>query len=428
MHAPLRQSRGVSLVEALVALAVMAFGMLAIVGIQSTMRTSSDISKQRSEAVRIAQESIEQARAYSVVDTTAGRTAFADIDALDGVEVAGYTTNTIYRLSRRVTDLPTQNQKLVRVEVAWYDRTSDPARGDGPQTVALSTVIARTDPALLAALVTPPVGSPSLRPRGRHAAIPFEAKDMGGGRSAFKPPAPGGGTVAWVFSNVTGLITGICAVPRETTTANLTAADIDACSDNTVAQLLSGTVRFATGEAQPTAADAQYPSSRARNLDIALTLTSVGHPAAPTCFDDAPTTVGAAARQTAVNYYCAIPANASRSWSGYSTIVPLAFSDDGESDWGITGQAPPGRTTHTLCRYTPAASDDQVVPNPLHPWLYRVEYADPGRNRQPLPMPPLTNQNFLVIAAANSCPTDVPADPASGDFVNSNTLLHRAWP
>ena len=46
--------RGVSLVEAIVAMAVMAFGMMAIVGLQTTLRQNSDIAKQRSEAVRIA--------------------------------------------------------------------------------------------------------------------------------------------------------------------------------------------------------------------------------------------------------------------------------------------------------------------------------------------------------------------------------------
>ncbi len=50
----------------------------------------------------------------------------------------------------------------------------------------------------------------------------------------------------------------------------------------------------------------------------------------------------------------------------------------------------------------------------------------------------LTNQNFLVIRAGNdlgdgsgtafTCPTDVPADPATGDFVNSNTLPHQPPP
>ena len=47
-------------------MAVMAFGMMAIVGLQTTLRLNSDIAKQRSEAVRIAEEAIEEWRAFSV--------------------------------------------------------------------------------------------------------------------------------------------------------------------------------------------------------------------------------------------------------------------------------------------------------------------------------------------------------------------------
>lgn len=419
-----RSTQGVSLVEALVALAVMAFGMLAIVGIQSSMRLNSDVAKQRSEAVRIAQEAIEQARGYSVLDTTAGRTAFADITDLEDTEVAGYTTNTTFKLQRRVIDSPTQNQKALQVRVTWYDRASDAARGDPPQSVTLHSVITRADPAIAAVLATPPAGSPNLRPRNRHAAIPWQAKDMGDGKSAFMPPAPGGGNTVWVFNNITGMITGVCDVATGSTTEGLSSADIAGCSDNTLAQLLSGYVRFSTRLAQPTAADAETPTSHALNLDIDLKLTSSGHPAAPSCFDDAPTTTSASDLQVAVAYYCAIPANSTRSWSGYSTIVPRRFSDDSDSRWSIPTSAD-SSASHKLCRYTPALNDSTWVPNWLHPRLYRIEYADPGRERDPLPMPPLANQNFLVIRGEFNCPTDTPADPSIGDFVNSNTLMHR---
>jgi len=175
----MRTQRGVSLVEALVALAVMAFGMLAIVGVQSTMRLNSDVSKQRSEAVRIAQETVENWRAYSVLDATAERAAYADLASQADTEVVGLTTNTTFMLSRGVIDLPAQNQKAFQVDVSWADRAGT------PQRVTLNSVIALADPALTGALVTTPSGNPSRRPRGRHAAVPLEAKDMGGGLSAF---------------------------------------------------------------------------------------------------------------------------------------------------------------------------------------------------------------------------------------------------
>jgi Tfp pilus assembly protein PilV len=419
------RQRGVSLIEALVALTVMSFGMLAVVGVQGTLRLNSDVAKQRSEGVRIAQEAMETWRSYSQLETDPGglRRAYDDIRSALGVAVAGYTTNTAYIIERSVVDVPVQGHKSLRVTVSWQDRNGQ------VQSVRLDSLAARIDPALSSALLSTPVvpgAQAQARPLGRHAGIPWEAKDMGGGLSAFKPPADGGGTVAWVFNNLSGLIVGVCTVAAGQTTASLTAADIADCKDNSLAHLLSGYVRFTTAAAQPTAVDAEAPTSQARNLDIEL---QIFDGRKPSCFDDAPTTAVAAAKSTVVSYYCAIPADDTRSWAGYSTIKPLPFDDVADSSWNIPGRTPASelKADHRLCRYTPATSDEQVVANTQHPWLYRIEYADAAK-RQPLPMPPLVNQNFLVIRAAFTCPTDVPADPAKGDFVNSNTLVHKALP
>jgi len=223
------------------------------------------------------------------------------------------------------------------------------------------------------------------------------------------------------------MITGVCTIAAGTTSSALSAADVAGCRDNTLAHLLSGYVRFATAAAQPTPADAEAPTGTALNLDISLI---IADGRTPTCFDDAPTTSTSAATRTFVTYYCAIPANTTRSWAGYSTIVPRPFSDVGTSAWHIPATGLPAGTTvtHRLCRYTPARSDAQIVPNWQHPRLYRIEYADPDRRLQPLPMPPLTNQNFLVIRAAYTCPADVVPDPLLGDFVDSNTLQHDPLP
>ena len=58
-----RHGRGLSLIEAMVAFAVMGFGMLGVLGIQATLRNNADQAKQRTEAVRIAQEALESWRA-----------------------------------------------------------------------------------------------------------------------------------------------------------------------------------------------------------------------------------------------------------------------------------------------------------------------------------------------------------------------------
>ena len=68
----LRPARGASLLEALIAMLVMAVGMLGIAVLQAKQRAHADVAKQRSEAVRIAQEDIENFRAYGTLTSDAG--------------------------------------------------------------------------------------------------------------------------------------------------------------------------------------------------------------------------------------------------------------------------------------------------------------------------------------------------------------------
>ena len=69
-----RPSRGVSLIEALVALAVMSIGLLGVAGMQATLRSTADLSKQRSEAVRLAQEKLEDLRSFGTLVAHTGST------------------------------------------------------------------------------------------------------------------------------------------------------------------------------------------------------------------------------------------------------------------------------------------------------------------------------------------------------------------
>ena len=50
-----RLQRGMSLVEALLSFAVSAIGLVAIMGAQTALRQSSDLVRQKAEAVRLAQ-------------------------------------------------------------------------------------------------------------------------------------------------------------------------------------------------------------------------------------------------------------------------------------------------------------------------------------------------------------------------------------
>jgi hypothetical protein len=388
-----------------------------VVGIQTSLRLNADVAKQRSEAVRIAQEAMETARDFSTIDAIGG---YADISSVAAIDVLGYLTNTTFTLTQDVTTLNAPDLKELRVRVDWTDRNGQ------PQRVELNSIIGGTDPLVSRAIGAEPRGIPLRQPMGRHPGIPPQAKSIGVGElSAFKPPAPGG-DVVWVFDNLTGVIVGVCTGVT-TNQASLTAADIASCSDNVEGQPLSGVVRFSTDLVQPTAADAETPDSTALNLAIALQLTSTGHPTpSHECFAQAPTTSTLALSRTLVQYYCVIYSNSSGLWSGISTITPLGFSDLLPPDvpWTLASDAADVAADHfRVCRYTPATSDAQLIPN----WQHPRDYTDVRA------LEPLADQNFLVIRAGDgtlpfTCPTDTPADPAAGDLINSNTLPHQPAP
>jgi hypothetical protein len=241
------------------------------------------------------------------------------------------------------------------------------------------------------------------------------ARELDSGRSVFRPDP----RVGWVFDNVSGVITGICELQPEVSTASLTAADLAQCSNNTLAQLVSGVVRFALrSDAAPlTAIDAENPPGPSLNLDLGLTLTSSGHPGGTACFDDAQSTLAGSTQTAHATYHCIVPSNASQLWSGRTEIVPLAFVDSTDSGWQIAN-SDPGATGHAfkVCRYTPTGASDSSVANVDHPARYTLVASN------------LIHQNFLVIRATMTCPTDVAANPALGDFVNTNTVQHQPEP
>jgi Tfp pilus assembly protein PilV len=410
-------SRGVSLVEAMVALAVMGFGMLAVVGVQSTLRLNGDIAKQRSEATRIAQDALEQGRTFQVINTAdkaPGQVAWQEI--VSGTQdITPENSSATYRVQRTVTTYTDPPAKAMRVTVSWNDRSGQ------PQEVTLSSSIAAAAPALSGTLGVRPgtaSGGPVRRPFKRHQSIPVQARDFGDGRSAFVPPFRS--WVVLVFNNVTGLITGICDRAfgdGSLSNENIQPEDVSSCANNTLAQLLSGFVRFHREIADPplTAADVEDPAGPALRMRMQITLTSTGHPSGSFCIDDANSESTSNGELPFSTYFCVVKSNSSGRWSGRTFIEPqVTVVDDQEIAWQISSAA--GNDNYRICRYTTASSDAQAVPNIDHP----RNYSDVNGN--------LTDQNFVVIPSVKTCPTDVPANPAAGDLVNSNTLQHQPTP
>lgn len=393
---------GVTLIEAMVAMVIMAFGMVALIGLQSNLRRSGDLAKQRGEAVRIAQQRIEQLRDYSVrssaeaASAPAGVKAYQDIATLnDPVNAGDANSNASYMLSQTVTpwveaSTATETMKGVSINVSWLDRAGE------TQFIETHAFIASADPGLSGSLTVPPVSTPLRRPADRDSAIPTGAKDLGNKTSVFKPQVEG--TVAWVFNNLTGVVIGKCTVPIGTPTSALTAADVDSCRNNTVGFLLRGFIRF-SDSASP---DSDQPSSQALPLDMLLDVTGSNYPVTPRyeCFDDSPAASDSSI--TTISYNCVIYPNNDtvRSWSGRLTIAGAGIATRG-GNWQV-------------CRYSANYDGDGVISNAEHPNTYATVTSS------------LSNQNFLIVQARASCPAGHTADPANGYFRTTTTVLHQS--
>ena len=390
---------GMALIEALVALAVMAFGLLGVVGMQATLRFNADVSRQRAEAVRMAQEQMETLRSFGVLSgATSPQRDYAGIagDTDSPTPPTGFANATFTR-TWTVIDPGADDLKMksVQVEVKWRDRRTASTSADSDlERVVLTSTISQVAPELSAALGLPGDQSAAQRPRGRHSSVPPGAVDQGNGTSTFAPPGAPTGT-SWTFVNATGQITSLCL-------------PVVGC---TVVQgwLLSGYINFATGPA-PTALEAESPIDVVpAGYDIGVTVsTTAPNPAPPTppvCY--APPSVS-----QVVVYYCFVPTNVTpATWSGQSLLV---INDTTSGTTRIsTSLAADSASEFKVCRYTTQASNTYTGNNQVHPFNYANVDG------------PLTNQNFLVISSGNgitafTCPGDGP-DP----LIDSATFSHQ---
>lgn len=433
-------ARGVSLIEALVALAVMSIGMLALVGVQLQMRLNSDIAKQRTEATRIASEEIERLRNFISIPAIAAQpgVSYAEIVAR---QVAAYQPpdgigNTTYRIDRNVWDAPDGKQKIISVRVSWLDRSRN---DDTEMSVTLDSAISATQPTLGGMLVVPYRESATSRKRGRHVSIPDGAVDLGDGYSRFTPP--GSTAVAWIFNNTTGVLR-VCPD---------TETDYAVCP---LATLVSGTVAYSVGASQPTGANAEHPEGLSFNLagsGGALTLDDVtGNIVSTACYA-VDYTAAELAAGVAVPYFCAVITTDQLGWGGQmnprpvdsagtSLIVPATQA---AMDTALAN----GVAAYRVCRYTsdlPMPNDDASTPgnqqdvhaeftlNAEHPRVYCMERP---RNADEAALActgnrvrsNLIHQNFLVIQGAYDCPTEA-SSPGTDSLVFANTRTHLPVP
>ncbi|MGQ3051773.1 MAG: type IV pilus modification PilV family protein [Roseateles sp.] len=423
------RQRGVTLIEALVALMVMSFGMVALVTLMGNLRRSADVAKQRSEAVRLAQADLAQMRSfYTLEKPNPANPAEFDYENDVVSNAWGRTladSNTTFAITRSVSELTAGGEiaaRSVQVTVTWKDRAAKST--DGSQSLDLSTLVARVEPAFSGALsIAPPPGG-IRQPQDRHPAIPAGAADLGNKTSAFRPSALANNV--WVFSNVTGFVTQLCSIAPATalTLSNVAAAG---CT-SALGFLVSGTINFSTSNP----ANASAPEATALPLDMILTggvytvprvdahgavvkdangnvimdPVTVPAPASSSyqCFDDAPST--SPVTQPFVNYSCVVfPAAAPvPTWSGSLQITGLNI--------GTTA------SDYRVCRYSadyngngnPFVDDRLVWDNYEHPATYANVTGS------------LPRQNFLVVKGDVSCPTAPAVNLYTGVFADYSTV------
>ena len=140
------RQRGSTLLEALIAFLVLSLGMIVIARVQTHLRLDADVARQRSEAVRLAQEDMETMRGFASIEAVAGMRSF------DGIASASRSVHadTIYLIDRRIVTADLPHAKSASITVSWTDRSGS------AQEVTLHSIIAGSDPALTAALALAP--------------------------------------------------------------------------------------------------------------------------------------------------------------------------------------------------------------------------------------------------------------------------------
>lgn len=204
----IRSQAGFTLIEAMVALIVLGFGMLALAGMQATLSRNADVAKQRTEAMRLAQDKMEGLRSFTGLTADATYVDWTDLgsgtDQISSYVLSGTTlgsTNTTFTRRWTLGGASTDSQRAINVSVSWTDRSGD------TQSINLASVVARVDPKDAGVLAYPlPENTNLKRPKNRNLNIPIQAIPLSGGKSAYKLPAG----FSIVFSDVTGYVVEKC--------------------------------------------------------------------------------------------------------------------------------------------------------------------------------------------------------------------------
>ena len=339
-----RRDAGISLIEALIAMVIMAGGLAGLLSMQTSLARSVDVSKQRGEAVRLAQQQIESMRSFTKMVATPGHLAWADLAA--GTDTV--LTNTSFTRSWAIGGSVDDSLRDVSVTLAWQDRT-----GTNHSTM-LQSVISNTDPADVGALGFPlPANTTLKRPKNRNLNIPVPAIDLGGGKSAYQLRAD----FAVVFNNDSGFVVQTCD------RVVLTEADLASGCTAYNALILSGYISKTSSS---------FPSTLGINT---AGLTGLDSSRAVQCSLTNAVNQSTGALISGYRFYlCILPMIAGTTWSGTLRLAGMATGTD-----------------YNACRfqYVAAAGSSPNLRN-VQPYVAVADSLD--------------SQNY-VLTTSGSCPT-----------------------
>lgn len=376
---PHHTQRGFTLLEALIALVVMAFGMLALAGMQITLSRSGDVAKQRTEAVRLAQRQIDELRAYTSIAVAASHPI-----AWDGL--AGSTTtastNATYTITTAFASTASAPMRPVSVTVSWADRAGE------LQSVLLSSVIAQTDPQKVGLIANPlPLNQPLKRPMNRNINIPIPAKDLGKGYSSTQFNS----RYLIVYSNTSGGVVEVCDPNKDDATVD----EINALRTTSKCDTITGYI--VAGYVGRTASTVPWPTGIDTTAIVRDTV--VASKGIQCLFEDARDQNTGTVIAGFKYYICVVPLNAPFLYDGTLRLAGL------------------NRLSNVIaCRYQYTQSDLDNNEKNIQP------YVDVNKS--------IDEQNYLLTnSASGSCPstmnvTGVSTGVLHQDCRATSSLLH----
>ncbi len=159
----IQQIKGFGLIEVLLATVVLGIGLVGVAQFQGNVYKDGSLSKQRAEALIIAEKKLEELRHFSTISE------YENIftNSLSGIQPIENTTidrdTTTFTLKAYVKPDPTGRSTDISVEVTWPDQT-DSGNVTDDTTVKVSTIVSSNTPASLAMTDIAPVTNSSDNP------------------------------------------------------------------------------------------------------------------------------------------------------------------------------------------------------------------------------------------------------------------------